>query len=274
MRIFTPLRPPTGRLRRLPLALFPELFDFALDEVALQHAEMLEKKNAVEMIDLMAEGAGEKIFAANFVGFAFGVLGFYGDKLRTDDVAAEAGNREAALFFADFSLGVNDFGIGQDDLGFGIFSAGDVDHGEAKTQADLRRGEAHALRSVHGSEHVFDELLHLRVKFFDGRAGLLKDGIAVLDDRINLDRLCRRFRRGDRGSLLCSGCGRRQWLRTRRFVGHSCRNSAASRRGSLLQIFAEKRRLTQVRPWLRRRLPRWERRTSRSARTRPAPVPW
>src|SRR5216684_4189978 len=133
MRIFTPLRPPTGRLRRLPLALFPELFDFALDEVALQHAEMLEKENAVEVIDLMAEGAGEKIFAANFVGLAFGVLSLHGDKLRADDVAAKAGNREASLFFADFSLGVNDFGIGEDNLGFGIFSASDVNHGEAKT---------------------------------------------------------------------------------------------------------------------------------------------
>src|SRR6266436_5872587 len=102
MRIFTPLRPPKGRSRRLPLALFPELFDFALDEVTLQHAEMLEKEDAVEVIDLMAEGARQEIFAANFVGFAFGVLGLHGDKLRTDDVAAEAGNREAALFIPGF----------------------------------------------------------------------------------------------------------------------------------------------------------------------------
>ena len=127
--------PPLFDLRdcgRLPLALFPEFFDFALDEVALQHAEMLEKEHAVEVIDLMAEGAGEEIFAANFVGFTFGVLGFHGDKLRTDDVAAETGNGKAALFFANFSLGVNDFGICEHNLGLGIFSAGDVDYGEAK----------------------------------------------------------------------------------------------------------------------------------------------
>src|SRR5258706_3394662 len=98
---------------------------------------MLEKKNAVEVIDLMAESAGEKIFAANFVEFALGVLGLDGDKLRTDDVATEAGNGEAAFFFANFSLGVNDFWIGEHDLGFGILSAGDVDHGEAKTLTDL-----------------------------------------------------------------------------------------------------------------------------------------
>jgi hypothetical protein len=38
-----PLRPPSGRLRHLPLALFPELLDFSFDQVALQHAEVLQK---------------------------------------------------------------------------------------------------------------------------------------------------------------------------------------------------------------------------------------
>src|SRR5438445_13058833 len=120
MRIFTPLRPPTGRLRSLPLALFPELFDFALDEVALQHAEMLEKKNAVEMIDLMAEGAGEKIFNANVVGFAFGGLSFYGHKLRTDDVVGEPRPQNARCVFADFSLGWDGFRFDEVDLGYGV----------------------------------------------------------------------------------------------------------------------------------------------------------
>ena len=80
-------------LRHLPLALFPELFDFAPDEVALEHAEMLQKKNAVEMIDFMAKGPGQKIFAANFKGFALRILSFDGDKLRAHDVTAESGNR-------------------------------------------------------------------------------------------------------------------------------------------------------------------------------------
>src|SRR5690349_21092728 len=36
--------------RHLPLALFPELLDFPLDEVALKHPEMLQKEDAIEVI--------------------------------------------------------------------------------------------------------------------------------------------------------------------------------------------------------------------------------
>src|SRR5437660_11824670 len=44
--LFRSLRPPDGRLWHLPLALFPQLLDFPFDQVALQHAEVLQKKNA------------------------------------------------------------------------------------------------------------------------------------------------------------------------------------------------------------------------------------
>jgi hypothetical protein len=53
-----------------PLALLFEFFDFALDEVALEHAQVLQEEDAVEMVNFVAEGTGEKIFAANFEGFA------------------------------------------------------------------------------------------------------------------------------------------------------------------------------------------------------------
>src|SRR5580692_925935 len=111
MRIFTPLRPGRGWRRRLPLALFLELLDFAFDEVALQHPEMLDEEDAVEVVNFVAEGASEKILAANFEGLAFGILRFYRDELRANDVTAEAGNREAALFLADFAFGMDNFGI-------------------------------------------------------------------------------------------------------------------------------------------------------------------
>src|SRR5712692_9667858 len=117
--------------RRLPLALFPELLDFALDEVALEHAQMLQKEDAIEVIDFMAEGAGKHVFTADFKRLAFDVLGFHGDKLRADDVTAEAGNREAAFFLADFTLGVSDFGISQDNFRFRVFPAGHVHDSEA-----------------------------------------------------------------------------------------------------------------------------------------------
>src|SRR2546426_12578045 len=40
-------------LRHLPLALFPELLDLPFDQVALQHAKVLQKKASVEVFFLM-----------------------------------------------------------------------------------------------------------------------------------------------------------------------------------------------------------------------------
>src|SRR5216684_6183135 len=125
---------------------------------------MLDEKNAVEVIDFVAEGAGQKVFAADLERFALGILRFYRDELRPDDVAAKAGYGEAAFFFALFTFGVNDLGIGEDDLGFGVFSAGDVNDVDAKGKADLRRGEADTLRGVHGGEHVFDEMFEAGIE--------------------------------------------------------------------------------------------------------------
>src|SRR5437879_12640448 len=102
IRIIYPLRPPGGRLRHLPLALFPELLDFPFDQVALQHAEVLQKKNSVQMINLMAEGARQQVFAANFKLFAFRVLRLDGHKLWPHHIPAKASNREAAFLLGNF----------------------------------------------------------------------------------------------------------------------------------------------------------------------------
>src|SRR6266478_3896682 len=107
IRIIYPLRPPGGRLRHLPLALFPELLDFPPDQVALQHAEVLQEKNSVQVIDLMAERARQQVFAANFKRLALGVLRLDGHELRTHHVSAKPRNREAAFFFANFALRLN-----------------------------------------------------------------------------------------------------------------------------------------------------------------------
>src|SRR5580704_9794001 len=66
----------------LPLAGFFEFADFALDHVALEHAEVRDEENAVEVIDLVAESAGEQAFAAAFEFLAVGVEGANGDVLR------------------------------------------------------------------------------------------------------------------------------------------------------------------------------------------------
>src|SRR6266849_6493183 len=202
-----------------PLALLLELFDFAPDQVALQHAEMLDEENAVEVVDFMAEGAGEEVFATDFKKFALGVLRLDSDKLRAQDVATEAGNRKATFFFALFTFGMDDFRVGQNDFRFGIFPAGYVDHGDAQIKTDLRRSQADALRGVHGGEHIFGKLLQVGVEVFYRCGGFLEDEVAVLDDGVDFARRGHGLRRdGWRG------------FRIRRFVGHRHRNSAASRR--------------------------------------------
>src|SRR6266404_7587317 len=224
---------------------------------------MLDEENAVEMIDLVAEGAGQEVFAADFEGFTLGVLRSYCDELRSQNVAAKTWNGETAFLFTLFAFGVNDFRVGEDDFCFGIFSARDVDHGDAEREADLRRGEPDPGRGIHGGEHIFGELLQFGIEVCYRRCRFFEDWVAILDDWIDLAR--------SGNALLCGGL---RGFTTRRFVGHSCQNSAASRRESLLQIFAEKHRRAQGQPLpLQLRLPRGLH-TSPSARRLLARAPW
>src|SRR5271156_5662696 len=124
----------------LPLAGFFQLADFAFDEVALQHAQMRDEEDAVEVVNLVAEGAGEQAFAAAFERSARRILRANGDVLGALDVTAESGQREAAFFFALLAFGINNFGIDEDHFRFGDFSVGDVDHSEPQAYANLRRG--------------------------------------------------------------------------------------------------------------------------------------
>src|SRR5258708_22426678 len=199
---------------------------------------MLDKENGVEVIDFMAEGAGQEVFAADFKGLALGVLRFDGHKLRAQDVAAETGNGEAAFFFALLAFSVNNFWVGENDFSFWIFPAGYVDDGHAQMQTDLGGSKSDALRGVHGGEHIFGQLFQFGVECFYECSRLFEDGIAVLDDRIDL---------AGSGDGLRSRGGLRGFS-TRRSVGPSYRNSVASLRERLLQIFAEKHRRAQGQP--------------------------
>src|SRR5208282_4387381 len=60
---------------RLPLAGFFQLADFPLDHVALEHAEVRDEEDSVEVVDLVAERAGEQAFAAHLEFLPGGVLG-------------------------------------------------------------------------------------------------------------------------------------------------------------------------------------------------------
>ena len=90
-------------------------------------------------------------------------------------MAAEARKREATFFLALFALGVGDYGIGADQLCLGILAVADVDHRNALADADLRRGQAHALRGVHGFEHVVHEFREFS-RFIDWLGGVSSTG--------------------------------------------------------------------------------------------------
>ena len=201
----------------------------------------------------MAKRARQEVFAAHLERLPLRVLRAQGYEVRPHHVAAEPGDREAALLLALFAFRVDDFRIGKNNFRFGILSGGHVHDGDTHAQSDLRRGQPDSLRRVHGSKHVFGELLELGVEFCDRRGRLLQDRIGILHDLVDLSRRL--------------GSGWR--FRSCRVVGHSSRNSAASRQANLPRIFAEKRAPAQVPPWLRRRLRPQGRRTSRNARKRP-----
>src|ERR1700730_5464014 len=222
----------------------------------------------------MTKRAREQIFTANVEEFTLRILRFHGHEVRAQDVAAKSGDRQTAFFFSLFTLEVNDFRVYEDDLRFRILASGHVDHGHAQAHTDLRSRQAHTLRGVHGSEHVLGELLELGIKFPDLRSSFFQDGIAVFDDRIDFPRRGQRWRGGRRRRLARLGFGGSQWFRTPRFVGHSCRNSAAARRADLPQIFAEKHPPGQGPPWPRPRLLPPGPRTSRSVRRPLGWAPW
>src|ERR1700751_1710068 len=169
----------------LPLACFFHFANFALDHVALQHSEMHDEKRPIQMIDLVAERAGEQSFAAHFEFSAGSVLRAHRDVLWPRHVASESRKRETAFLFALFALGVNDFRIGTDELGFGVFSIRDINYCDPQSNSDLRRREAPTRCCVHGLEHVRDELLDLVVEFFDSLCRRFQHRVAIFHNRMN-----------------------------------------------------------------------------------------
>src|SRR5271155_2626196 len=167
---------------RLPVAGFFQLADLALDQIAFQKAQMSDEEGPVEMVDLVAEGAGKQSFAAHLELSSGGVLRADGDVRGASYIASEAGNRKAALLFALLAFRVDDFGVRADDLRFGILAVANVDHCQTQADSNLRSSQAHSRGSVHRFEHVRDESFQLVIEFLDGLGGCLEYWIAELYD--------------------------------------------------------------------------------------------
>ncbi len=126
------------------------------------------KRMPFEMIDFVAKGAGQQALAAHFIGFALHILRADGHIRRTQHIAAKSGQRKASFLFALVAFDVDDLGIGKHELRFGILPDADVDDRQPFRQADLRRGQAHALRHIHRLEHVLAKLGEFVVEFLHG----------------------------------------------------------------------------------------------------------
>src|SRR5271154_2649358 len=180
---------PQKRMRnataKLPLPGFFQFADFPFDKVALQHAEMLNKQHAIEMIDLMAESPRQQSFAAHFEFLAGSILRAHRHILRSHHVAAEARNREAAFFLALLAFHMNDVRIRANQFGLGILAQRYVNHRQPQRNANLRRGESHARGRIHGLKHIGDQLLQLLIKSFYRLAGRFQPRRAELHNWMN-----------------------------------------------------------------------------------------
>src|SRR5580704_10582147 len=86
---------PQKRMRnataKLPLPGFFQFADFAFDQIALQHAQMLYKKHAIQMIDLMAKSPRQQTFPAHLEFLTGSILRPHGHVLRSHHIPSESG---------------------------------------------------------------------------------------------------------------------------------------------------------------------------------------
>ena len=85
--------------------------------------------------------------------FAGGVEALDDDERVAGEVAAIAGDREAALLDLALAAALDELGVDEGEGGL----LGHAEDDDAQRDADLRRGEADAAGGVHALDHVVDE---------------------------------------------------------------------------------------------------------------------
>jgi hypothetical protein len=121
-----------------------------------EKTEMIEKKLAMQMVDLVLHADAEEFGAFDLLHRAVDCLGLHDDARCTDDIAVDLGDRQTPFFPGELPLALDDLWIDQR-----ILRALHLDDGDALTAPDLRCRETNAARGVHRLEHVGDELLQL-----------------------------------------------------------------------------------------------------------------
>ena len=125
--------------------------DLAQEQVALERAYAKDEEDAVEMIDLVLEGARQQLFAIDLKPLAVHILARTRTFAARDTFSRISGRlRQPSSSFCLPSL-VDDFGIDENDLVFRIFLEAEVDDREPFRNADLRRGQPDAMGRVHAT---------------------------------------------------------------------------------------------------------------------------
>ena len=130
------------------------------------------------MIQLVAEGARQKVAAAHLKRLAVAVHGADGHVLGAANHAKLTGQRQAALRALLLAGGSDDLGIDQlNDL----TRLGLDDH-DAAQNADLRCGQTDTVSGAHGLEHVVQQREDCRGDLINGAADATQRLVAVLYD--------------------------------------------------------------------------------------------
>src|ERR1043166_511659 len=155
---------PQGLGHRFAAVFLPEA---RREQLAFQSAEVVEEEDAVEVVDLVLDRAGEQSARLPAVAQPVAAGRLEDDSLGALHFAVEIGNREAALLGAGAPLGRDDLGVHH-----GQPLALDPHHRDPLRDPDLVGREADALRGVHGLEEIVDEAPDVRVDGGHLRAAL------------------------------------------------------------------------------------------------------
>ncbi len=153
----------------VPLSGFLKLLDFAADDVPFQRAEVIDEENAVQVIDFVLEGAGQKLLTGKLDALAVLILRFHDLPCGAGNGLAETGDAEATFFAGLLSFAEDDFRIDDDDLVGLVFAQADVDDRDLLAEPDLRSGQPDAFGGIHRLEHIGDRLVQFRrIELSDG----------------------------------------------------------------------------------------------------------
>ena len=164
-----------------PLGGFLEFLDHT---VALELGDVVDEKNAIEMVDLVLQNGGEQALGQDLALLALAVEGAGAHGRRPVDLGVIFRNGKATLLVGRALLGrPDDFGIDEHLRVGRLFLLRRVDHQKTDGFGDLDRRESHARRIMHGFDHVVDQLAQIVVDALDLFADETQLGVGQSDDR-------------------------------------------------------------------------------------------